>query len=293
MSEVASDGRREPNGPFWNAAQGVPPPRPQRGAERDSAVAQSGETERQVPSSDEAAETTWGARNTTRAKRAAGRHSRFVRRAKIWLPALGVLIAAIVIGRAYLLSHIPALNMPSVLFTKNGLTMVEPRLAGRSRDRAYDFSAARATQAYTSPKIVAFEQLSGRIELSNNGWAKVESKTGQYDGNNDALALAGHVTVTTSTGYLLNADDAAIDLTKGNMSTDNPVHIEGPTGSVDAKAARVVDGGKTILFSGGVHVTINPASVPPSIGPTGPQPTSSASAPVATSPQPESIGPNP
>ncbi|MCZ2978605.1 hypothetical protein NYY73_18360, partial [Acinetobacter baumannii] len=68
-------------------------------------------------------------RNTTRAKRAAGRHSRFVRRAKIWLPALGVVIAAIVIGRAYLLSHVPALNMPSVLFTKNGLTMVEPRLA--------------------------------------------------------------------------------------------------------------------------------------------------------------------
>ncbi len=291
MSEVASDGRREPIGPFWNAVEGASPPRPQRPADRAHESVANMQAEALSPFEPNGARRM--SRNTTRAKRAAGRHSRFVRRAKIWLPVLGVVIAAIVIGRAYILSHVPALNMPSVLFTKNGLTMVEPRLAGRSRDRAYDFSAARATQAYTSPKIVDFEQLSGRIELANNGWAKVESKTGQYDGNNDALALAGHVTVTTSTGYLLNAEDAAIDLTKGNMSTDNPVHIEGPTGSIDAKAARVVDGGKTILFSGGVHVTINPASVPPSIGPAGSQPSSPASAPAATSPQPASSGPNP
>jgi lipopolysaccharide export system protein LptC len=229
----------------------------------------------------------------SRAKLAAGRHSRFVRRAKIWLPILGLLILAVVIGRAYLLSRFPGIKMPAVLFSKNGLTMVEPRLTGRSRDRAYDFGAVRATQNYASPKVVEFEQLSGRVELKDNGWAKVEARTGRYDGTNDGLNLAGHVTVTTSTGYLLNAQDAAIDLTKGNMSTDNPVHIDGPTGSIDAKAAQVTDSGNTILFSGGVHVTINPATVPASIGPSQPDQSLSVNVPANAAPQSTPIGPKP
>jgi len=153
-----------------------------------------------------------------------------------------------------------------VLFTKNGLTMVEPRLTGRSRDRAYDIGAAKATQDFLSPKVVQLEQLAGRVEMQDNGWAKIQSRSGVYDGNKDNLKLSGAVTVATSTGYQLNAEDADIELTKGNMITTNPVHIEGPTGSLDAGAAEVSDSGANITFSRGVHMTINPAAVPAKTG---------------------------
>ncbi len=201
-------------------------------------------------------------RTRNRAKSAADRHSRFVRFAKISLPILGLLVAGAVFGRMWLFSHLPGLNMPAVLFSKNGLTMVEPRLTGRSRDRAYDIGANRATQDFSSPKVVNLEQLTGRVEMKEGGWAKIESKSGVYDGNKDRLKLAGGVKVTTSTGYLLNAQDADIELSKGNMTTDKAVHLQGPTGQLDAGAANVTDGGATIQFSGGVHMTINPAVVP-------------------------------
>jgi lipopolysaccharide export system protein LptC len=205
-------------------------------------------------------------RTRDRAKSAADRHSRFVRFAKISLPIIGLLIAAVVVGRFWLFSHLPGLNMPAVLFSKNGLTMVEPRLTGRSRDRAYDIGANRATQDFSSPKVVNLEQLTGRVEMKDNGWAKIESKNGTYDGNKDTLKLMGGVKVTTSTGYLLNGEDADIELSKGNMVTDKPVHLQGPTGRLDAGSANVTDGGATIQFSGGVHMTINPAVVPPTTG---------------------------
>jgi lipopolysaccharide export system protein LptC len=197
-----------------------------------------------------------------RAKSAADRHSRFVRLAKWLLPVLGLLIALAVAGRMWLVAHLPGLNMPAVLFSKNGLTMVEPRLTGRSRDRAYDIGATRATQEFLTPKVVQLEQLAGRIEMADNGWAKIAAKAGTYDGTDETMRLVGAVTVTTSTGYLLEAQDAAIELAKGNMVTDNSVRINGPTGWLEAGAARVTDGGATIQFSKGVHMTIVQSDLP-------------------------------
>jgi len=165
-----------------------------------------------------------------------------------------------------LAAYLPGLNMPAVLFSKNGVTMVEPRLTGRSRDRAYDIGAARATQDFLTPKVVQLEELAGRVEMKDSAWAKIVSHAGTYDGNSDTLTLRGSVSVTTSTGYLLTGENADINLTKGNMATDKPVHIQGPTGWLEAGAARVTDSGAMIEFSGGVHMTINPAVVPATAG---------------------------
>ena len=260
MPDVAKDARMETAGTRPPAAGSVPPPMPrQRDNKRPPISPSPGDT---MPIAQVAAI----ARTHDRAKSAADRHSRFVRRAKIWVPTLGIVIAGIVIGRFWLVSHFSGLNMPAILFSKNGLTMVEPRLTGRSRDRAYDIGASRATQDFTTPKVVQLEQLAGRVEMKDNAWAKIESRAGTYDGNKDTLKLVGAVTVTTSNGYLLNGEYADIELTKGNMVTDKPVHIEGPTGWLNAGAARVTDGGATILFSEGVHMTINPAVVPAAAG---------------------------
>ncbi|MDR3494929.1 MAG: LPS export ABC transporter periplasmic protein LptC [Ancalomicrobiaceae bacterium] len=197
-----------------------------------------------------------------RAKRAADRHSRLVRWMKIGLPIAGVIVAGAVIVRMLAFSFLPRLDMPTVLFSKNGLTMVEPHLAGRSRDRAYDIVADRATQDFANPKDVHLEHLSGRIEMNDGNWAKVVAKTGQYDGNNDQLTLSESVEVTTSNGYLLKGTDASISLSKGDMSTDSPVHIVGPAGTIDSKGARVSDNGKQITFINGVHAEIRGAAMP-------------------------------
>ncbi len=197
-----------------------------------------------------------------RAKQAASRHSRIVRLAKILLPIIGIVVAGIVILRTVSFSFIPGLNMPAVLFSKDGLTMVEPRLAGRSNDRAYDIGATRAVQDFANPKVVKFEQIDGRIEMNNGSWVKLTAKQGTYDGNKEGLVLAGNVIAVGSNGYTLNAQDADIDLAKGNMATDHPVHISGPAGVVDSGGARVLDSGKSIQLINGIRMTINPEALP-------------------------------
>ena len=193
-----------------------------------------------------------------KAQRAAHRHSARVRMAKIWVPVAVLLISGLVLLRTFAYSYLPGVNMPSVLFSKNGLTMVEPRLAGRSHDRAYDIGALRATQDFANPKVVQLEQLSGRIELRDNGWLKITAQTGTYDGNGDRLRIAGDIRASTSTGYQLRAEDADISLQKGDLATDRPVHLDGPAGQLDAGGARVTDGGATLLFVNGIHLTLQP-----------------------------------
>ena len=187
-------------------------------------------------------------------------------------------------------TYLPSINMPSVLFSKNGLTMLEPRLAGRSRDRAYDIGAAKAVQDFANPKVVQLEQLSGRIELRANGWLKIEAKAGTYDGNTDRLAIRGDILASTSTGYLLRAVDADIALQKGDLATSQPVHLEGPLGVLDAGSARVTDGGANLLFGNGVRLTITPASP----GPDSPAPAAlRPSTETQVSPAPATSDPRP
>lgn len=197
-----------------------------------------------------------------RAKHQADRHSRRVRLMKIGLPIIGVIVAGAVVVRTLLYSFMPALDMPTVLFSKDGLTMVEPHLSGRSRDRTYDITADRATQDFANPKAVKLERLTGRIEMTDGAWAKVTAKSGLYDGNHDALTLTEAIVATTSTGYVLKTDAGLINLSSGDMTTDSPVHIDGPAGTIDSKGARVANGGKLITFINGVHVFIKGGEVP-------------------------------
>ncbi|MDR3375553.1 MAG: LPS export ABC transporter periplasmic protein LptC [Ancalomicrobiaceae bacterium] len=196
------------------------------------------------------------------AKRQADRHSRRVRWMKVGLPIAGVAVAGAVVVRTLIYSFVPGLDMPAVLFSRNGLTMVEPHLSGRSRDRTYDITADRAMQNFSDTKSVQLEGLTGRIEMNDGSWAKVTAKTGLYDGNHDALTLKEAIEATTSTGYVLKTDSGAINLSTGDMSTDSPVRIEGPAGTIESKGARVSDNGKLITFIGGVHAVIKGNALP-------------------------------
>jgi lipopolysaccharide export system protein LptC len=78
------------------------------------------------------------------ARRAADRHSRRVRRLKILVPALAVIVVLGIVGVAWVQSRLQgALDVKNVLFSKDGLTMVEPHLSGHAQGRAYDVSAQR------------------------------------------------------------------------------------------------------------------------------------------------------
>lgn len=197
------------------------------------------------------------------ARVAADRHSRRVRLLKIVLPSAAATIALGIVGLTWVQSRLQGtIDVKTVLFSKDGLTMVEPHLSGHAEGRSYDVSAQRAFQNIENPKIIGLEGIDGRIEMADGSWAKIESAKGTYDGTRERLTLDGAVTVTVSTGWRATSEHAESDLTDGRIVTDRPVRITGRNGTIEAERLEVGEGGRRVLFDGNVRMTFLPGGEP-------------------------------
>lgn len=193
------------------------------------------------------------------ARLAADRHSRRVRLLKIVLPTAAVAVALAIAGVAWVQSRLQGvLDVRSVLFSKDGLTMVEPHLSGHASGRSYDVSAQRAVQNIQNPKIIALEGVSGRIEMADGSWAKIESEKGVYDGTREWLTLDGTVTVTTSSGWHAVGPHAEADLKDGRIVSDKRVRISGRSGWIESDGLDIADGGRHLKFDGDVRMQFQP-----------------------------------
>lgn len=193
------------------------------------------------------------------ARLAADRHSRRVRRLKILVPTVAVVLAVGIAGFVWVQSRLlGGLDVKTVLFSKDGLTMVEPHLSGHAKGRAYDVSAVRAFQNIQNPRIIGLEGIDGRIEMADGTWTKIESAKGVYDGTKEHLTLDGSVAVTTSSGWRATSEHAEADLISGRIVTDTPVRIAGKTGWIESDKIDVGDGGHHIRFDGNVRMNFLP-----------------------------------
>ena len=193
------------------------------------------------------------------ARAAADRHSRRVRVFKIVLPLLGLLALVAVGGLTFAKVYFrSAVDVRNVLFSKDGLTMVEPRLSGRSQGRTYDVSAARAFQSIADPKVVRMEGIDGRLVLADGTTLKIDSGTGVYDGNRETLRLEGGVTLAGSNGWRAEGPNADVDLVGGRISGTGGIRITGPDATIAADALDLTDNGHHAVFQGNVRMTLTP-----------------------------------
>ncbi|MCE1236191.1 MAG: LPS export ABC transporter periplasmic protein LptC [Hyphomicrobiales bacterium] len=190
----------------------------------------------------------------------ADRHSRRVRILKLVLPSLGVVALALVAGLTWVKMHFTAgVDVRNVLFSKDGLTMVEPRLSGRAQGRTYDFSAARAFQSIADPKVVRMEVIDGHVDLADGTSVKIDSKTGVYDGNHETLQLDEGVVIVGSNGWRAEGKSADVALTDGRIVAREPLAISGPNAHLTADSLDLTDNGHHALFTGNVRMTVRPS----------------------------------
>lgn len=198
------------------------------------------------------------------ARAAADRHSRRVRTFKIALPALGIGAILLIGGYTWVKMHfLPGFDVRNVLFTNEGLTMVEPRLTGRTEGRTYDVAAVKAFQHIDNPKIIRLEGIDGQLEMEGGVTSKIESGEGLYDGTKETLALIGGVTVTTSNGWRANGETADVDLTLGNIRATKGVRIFGPSTTIESDTLDLTESGHHAVFTGNVHMTVQPGVADP------------------------------
>ncbi len=211
-----------------------------------------------APWHDSAAPTPDAARQ--RAFAAARRHSRRVRALRVVLPFLG--LAAIAGLFALTRIGLPGpldLSAARLSVTPNAVIMENPNLTGfDGDDREYSVAARRAVQPLATPDKVHLEAIEATVTVPDQGVTTISAGTGDYDHGAFTLRLEGDIVVDSSGGYALRMHDADIDFEAGTMRSGSPVTVTYSDSEVTGQRFEATDGGRHLLFTGGVRSTIMP-----------------------------------
>jgi lipopolysaccharide export system protein LptC len=193
--------------------------------------------------------------------RIAARHSRLVRILRIAVPATVVMamtgiIAVSIINPFRILTKLP-LDMGNLVVSGTKVTMESPHLSGFSPDqRPYELWAKTATQDLTDPTRVDLHTVRAKLVMEDQSILIVDARAGQFDTKNQLLDLHEDIFLKSSTGYEARLTQAHIDISKGTMSSEQPVDVKLLNGTLNGNRLRITEKGELIRFEGGVIMNL-------------------------------------
>jgi len=139
------------------------------------------------------------------------------------------------------------------------ITMELPRIVGFTRDnRAYELHAESAVQDISSPDVIELQNLRARLEMQGNDVVNLTANSGTYSTKVDKVVLRDQVVVTSQQGYKAVLREAAVEMKKGNVVSEQPVDITLPNGWLKSNRMEIVDSGDLVRFDRGVTVYLEP-----------------------------------
>jgi lipopolysaccharide export system protein LptC len=190
------------------------------------------------------------------------RHSRFVSRMKVILPAAAVLILVLIMAWPHLQMKD---NRFRIGFTTLKLTgsqdksMVNPRFLGTDKKtKPFTVTADLAKNVIADETMMELEMPKADMTLEDGSWLVLTANTGVYDKEKKMLALRTKVNLFHDSGYEFRTSVADVDLTKGLAEGDQPVTGQGPFGSLKSEGFRLIDKGRIIYFTGKAKLIMYP-----------------------------------
>jgi lipopolysaccharide export system protein LptC len=193
--------------------------------------------------------------------RAAARHSRLVRFLRLAVPAIVLLSMAAIIGVSIfnpfrILAKLP-LDMGNLVVSGTKITMETPHLSGFAPDgRPYELWAKAATQDLTDPDNVELSILRAKVMMEDRSTMTMDARTGKFNSKSQILNLYKDIFLQTSNGYEARLTQAAIDIGKGTVDSDEPVDVKLLNGTLLGQRMRITDHGEVVRFEGGVSMTL-------------------------------------
>lgn len=194
------------------------------------------------------------------------RHTKVVRAARVILPlaALGLLSSLFLLTRSPNPDGAIPYAAADVQLLAREQRLTAPRFAGMSSDGAsFSVSADLARPDPIDPRIMSADALSVAIDgLAGDNRLFVQAKRGQVDTGAQRLQLAENVTVRSSLGISIKADQLMADV--GNMVIFVPTPLTGisPLGNLTAGSMRLMrdpeTGQQLLLFQDGVTLLYVP-----------------------------------
>lgn len=124
------------------------------------------------------------------------------------------------------------------------------------RNRPYTVTASTAIQV--SDERVNLTDPKGDATLENGTWMMLEAKRGVFIQRQDILDLEDDVFLYRDDGTTMRSATATIDLKNGAATTADPVHAEGPFGTLDSSGGfTATDKGTVVQFPGPGRLLLN------------------------------------
>lgn len=191
---------------------------------------------------------------TSGERRSASRgYSRFVRAMRFVLPLAAIGLTVVIIlwdEMAQQMRKVDHERLLPELEQARG-EMLSPQFDSTdSEGRPYTITAARATQDQNNPKITLLETPQAFIQLGPSENMKGTARSGVYEQEIGKLFLNKAVRLDHSSGYSLQSDELRVDLKTGQAFSDQPVHVEGNMGTIDALGMEADNPKGLLVFKG-------------------------------------------
>lgn len=124
--------------------------------------------------------------------------------------------------------------------------------------RAGLYTLTASTAQRDGPVRVNLTIPKGDITLQDGTWLMLQAKQGVFIQHSNLLDLSHDVTLYRDDGTTLVTASASMDLKNGAAAGSEPVHAEGPFGTLDAQGGfTLLDKGSSIQFAGPAHLLLN------------------------------------
>jgi lipopolysaccharide export system protein LptC len=121
--------------------------------------------------------------------------------------------------------------------------------------RPYTLTAATATQ--NGPEKFDLTVPVGDMTMQNGTWMSMKGKLGVFVQHSNLLDLWKDVVLYRDDGTTLYTQSLSMDLKSGAAAGSQPVHAEGPFGTLDAQGFALVDKGDIVQFTGPAKLVLN------------------------------------
>ncbi len=109
-----------------------------------------------------------------------------------------------------------------------------------------------AKQAIGQNGPVLLDTIDGTLTDANNVVTNLKARAGTFDTSKNVLELFERIDVTSQNGMRANLTRATVHTKDGIITSDRPVLVTMPTGTVRGKAVKIVQKQRLVTFSGGV-----------------------------------------
>lgn len=181
------------------------------------------------------------------------RSSRLVAAMKMLLPAIALCLIALVLVWPQLLQDPGDVIGGNRISSSDAdtLRVANPRYVGvDEKDRPYEIVAASARQDSESADDVYLDRPQADMMTENGAWISLTAGSGVWHKRDEAVDLAGGVSVFHDAGHQLSSETARIDLGDGTATSDTPTTGQSPGGNVTGEGFKLYDRGARIVFTG-------------------------------------------